>query len=314
MPSPFDIGLWHLCWLRYLDKLRVPLGLIAKSAPGEDEKQHGNDAKCDDIDPLPVPINNRRSPPCDNKVRGDEENKHTTASIAEPMGKRGDEYTAPRVIEDPGEDKRSGNRGEEETRVGGEAERSKQARKEHGQMPQAVQRAEDDGSQDGTVALLQPRQRKAAPAQFFRERRRQNDDHGLGEEHREQKRQLCQERKRQVHPKKDPIANQVYQEKAEHGDQVPPDAHPPLYTPAQQLSHACSARGGGGHDKRCQRRPGRGSEYKGDHQRDIWEPVGQDAKPIHVSGKHEGQEEGPGPRKGDDEVGQQGMPTDQTLE
>ena len=99
------------------------------------------------------------------------------------MGERGEQHTAPRVIEDPGEDKRGGNRGEEEPRVGRKAEGPKQPGKEHGQMPQAVQRAEDYGSQDGTVALLQPRQGESASAQFFGERGRQNNEHSLRQEH-----------------------------------------------------------------------------------------------------------------------------------
>ena len=110
------------------------------------------------------------------------------------MGERGEQHTSSRVIEDPGVEKRCSNRDEEETRVVGEAERSEYLRKEHGQMPQAMQRAEDDGSQDGTVAVLQPRQRKSAPAQFFCERRRQDDEHGLWQEHGQQEWRLRQER------------------------------------------------------------------------------------------------------------------------
>ena len=39
---------------------------------------------------------------------------------------------------------------------------------------------------------------------------------------------LDQERKGQVHPKKDAVAHQVDEEKAENGDRVPPDRPPAI--------------------------------------------------------------------------------------
>src|SRR2546421_599911 len=159
------------CWSRYLDELYVPLRLVAKATPGEEDEQQRTDAEGDDIDPLPVPVDNRCSPSTDDKLRGDEQGNQTKSGIAKSMGERGEQHTSPCVIEDPGEEKREGNRGDEETRVAGEAEGSEYERKERGQMPQAMQRAENNGPQDGAVALLQPRQRKSAPTQFFGERR-----------------------------------------------------------------------------------------------------------------------------------------------
>src|SRR5438270_3842946 len=193
---------------------------------------------------------------------------------------RVEQLTSPGVIEDPGVDKRAGNRDEEEARVVGEAERSEYLRKERGQMPQAMQRAEDDGPQDRAVALLQPRQRKAAPAQFFGERRRQNDEHRLWQEHGQQKWRLRQERQGQVHSQKDAVAQQEDQEKAENGDQVPVDADPPVHTTTEQLSHTRSARDDGGHGEGCQGRPGKGCEDKRDIKRAIWKLIGKEAKPT----------------------------------
>ena len=312
---PSGVDQWRFCWLRYLKELRVPLWVVSETAPGEDEEQHHKGAEYHDIIPVPASVDEGARPFTDDELRdGDEQDKQTIGCIAKTMGERCDQHTSFRVIEDPGVEKRGGNRNDEETYVVGEAERSEQPRKERGQMPQAVQRAEDDGPQDGAVALLQPRQRKSTPAQFFCERRRQNGEHGLWEEHGEEERPLQQERKGQVHPIKDAELHPPDREKAENGDQVPPDAHPPLHTPAQQQSQACSARGDGGHAEGCQGRPGRGSEHKSNKKRDIWDPEGKDAKPIHISGKREGQQEGPGPRECDDEVGHQRMTPDKTLE
>jgi hypothetical protein len=162
-------------------------------------------------------------------------------------------------------------------------------------MPQAMQCAEDDTPQNGAVALLQPRQCESAPAQLFRERPGQDDEHGLWKEHGEQERPLRQERQGQVHPKKDAIAHKVHQEKTEDGDQVPVDTHSPLHTSAQELSHPCFARRDGRHGEGCQGRPGKGTEDKSRKERAIWEREGEETKPIHPSGKYEGQEEGPGP-------------------
>src|SRR5438128_12330732 len=100
-------------------------------------------------------------------MRGDERSKQIRGCVGCSMDENRDQHAAPRMIEDPGVDKRSGNGDEEEAREAGEGERSEQGRKEDGQMPQAMQRAEDDRPQEGAVALLQPRQRKAAPAWFF---------------------------------------------------------------------------------------------------------------------------------------------------
>ena len=164
-----DVGGRRLCRMSYLYQVRVPLRNVPETPSGEDEEQQRTDAKGDDIDPIPVPVGNRRSPSTDDQLRGDEENKHSRGCIAEPMGECRDQHTTSRVIEDPGEEERCSNRGEEEPCVIGEAERSEQPRKERGQMPQAMQRAQNDAPHDGAVALLQPRQRKAAPAQFFSE-------------------------------------------------------------------------------------------------------------------------------------------------
>ena len=144
--------------------MRVPLWVVSKSALGEDEEQDRTDANGDDIDPIPVPVGNRCSPSTDDQLRGDEENKHSRGCIAKPMSERRNQHTSFRVIEDPGEEKRGSDCSEEETRVVGEVERSKQPSKKRGQMPQAMQCAEDDAPQDGAVALLQPRQRESAPA------------------------------------------------------------------------------------------------------------------------------------------------------
>ena len=56
------------------------------------------------------------------------------------------------------------------------------------------------------------------------------------------------------------------------------------------------------------------TEDKSRKKRAIWKREGEETKPIHSPGKHEGQEEGPGPPDSDDEVSQQGMPTEKTLE
>src|SRR5439155_23293026 len=112
----------------------------------------------------------------------------------------------------------------------------------------------------------------------------------------------------------DTIAQQVDQEQAENGDQVPLDAHAPLYTATQQLSHTRSARDDGGDDQGCQGRPSEGKEDTRDIKRTIWERVGEEAQPIHSSGECEGQQGGPASYERDDEVGQQGMLTDKPLE
>ena len=109
---------------------------------------------------------------------------------------------------------------------------------------------------------------------------------------------MDKERQGQVHPKKDAVSHKVHQEKAEDGDQVPLDAHPPLHAPPQQQSHTRFARRDGRYGEGCQGRPDKGTEDKSRKQRGIWEREGEETKPIHPSGKHEGQEEGPGPSEG----------------
>ena len=42
MPSLFDIGHLHFCWLRYRKDLRVPIRLISQAAPGEDNDEQGD--------------------------------------------------------------------------------------------------------------------------------------------------------------------------------------------------------------------------------------------------------------------------------
>src|SRR5207237_1673997 len=137
----------HLYWSRCLDELRIPLRLVAKATPGEEDEQQRTDTEYHDIHSLPAPVDKGACPPADDKLRGNEQANQTSGCIAKSMGERGEQHTAPCVIEDPGVDKRAGNRDEEEARVVGEAERSEYLRKERGQMPQAMQRAEDDGPQ-----------------------------------------------------------------------------------------------------------------------------------------------------------------------
>src|SRR5947208_1354010 len=161
--TPLDLCQRCLCWSRRLDELCVLLRLVAKATPGEEDEQQRTDAEYDDIHPLPAPVDKGLCPSTDRELRGDEQDNHTTGCIAKPMGECREQHTSPRMIENPGVEKREGNRDEEETRVVGKAERSEYERKEHGQMPQAMQRTEDEGPQDGAVALLQPRQRKATP-------------------------------------------------------------------------------------------------------------------------------------------------------
>jgi signal transduction histidine kinase len=80
--------------------LLVPIRLIAKATPGEEDEQQRTGAEYYDIDPLPAPVDNRCSPSTDDKLRGDEQANQTAPCIAKPMGERGEQHTSPRVIED----------------------------------------------------------------------------------------------------------------------------------------------------------------------------------------------------------------------
>src|SRR5450755_1034061 len=75
-PSPLG-GQRRLCRSRCLNEVRVPLRLMAKAAPGEDDEQQGTEAEGDDIDSLPAPVDNRRSPSTDDQMRGDEQGNQT---------------------------------------------------------------------------------------------------------------------------------------------------------------------------------------------------------------------------------------------
>ncbi len=40
MLSPFDVGLWYLCRLRFLYELRIPIRLVRETSLREDEERH----------------------------------------------------------------------------------------------------------------------------------------------------------------------------------------------------------------------------------------------------------------------------------
>ena len=133
-----DAGQRRLYWLRYLYKFRVTFRVVSETAPGEDEEQQHKSAEYHDIIPIPASVDERARPSTDDELCGDEQENQTIGSITKPMGKRREQHTSFRVIEDPGVEKRGRNRDEEETYVVREAERPKQSRKERGQMPQAM--------------------------------------------------------------------------------------------------------------------------------------------------------------------------------
>ena len=131
MPPPLDAGLWHLRRSRSLKELRVLLRLIPKSTPGEDEEQHYKGAEYHDIIPIPASGDEGTRPSTyefarvEDELRGDEQEKQDIGCVSKTVGERREQHTSFRVIEDPGVEKRGGNRDEEETHVVGEDERPK---------------------------------------------------------------------------------------------------------------------------------------------------------------------------------------------
>src|SRR5947209_3590235 len=97
MPSPFDVGQRHLCWLRCLDELRCLFWLVREPALREDEEQRSS---CEREEEGHQAVTSELR--CGQQMR--DVGAPTIASIQGRVQEDRDEDAGLRVVEDPGHD------------------------------------------------------------------------------------------------------------------------------------------------------------------------------------------------------------------
>src|SRR5215472_1085800 len=96
MPSPFDVGLRHLRWLKHLDKLRSRFLLVREATLREDEQQRG----CDEREEQGLAQTVASQLRCGHEML--DIGVRTIASVQCRMEEDGEEDAGLGVVEDPG--------------------------------------------------------------------------------------------------------------------------------------------------------------------------------------------------------------------
>ncbi len=121
-------------------------------------------------------------------------------------------------------------------------------------MPEAPEYPQYESSEERTRALLQPGQRKAAPARFFKEWAASKEDKDVGH-------QVAQYKGESWDAKgcngswQDQDAEEKQGWDTKENKQVPLGIHSPKDIAAQQAEHTWSPFGNGRHDECCERWP-----------------------------------------------------------